>query len=92
LWEDLWLFERDMAQAGKFSKTNAKLAKQYEKLFQSLNSAGATEKTIKNRINKLNETAKKLIEDGKKAIAHKAKEEAVKKGTEETQKKVRGVE
>jgi hypothetical protein len=75
-----------------FSKSNSKLAKQYEKLFKNLDSKGSTVKTIENRTKKVNEAAKTLGKDALKATGAKVGEETVKKIGDETQKKVRGVE
>ncbi len=71
-------------------KSNSKLAKQYEKLFKNLDSPGSTQKTIDDRVKKINEAAKVVGKDAVKATGSKAKQEAVKKVGDETQKKIRG--
>lgn len=75
----------------KFTKSNEKLAKQYEKLFKNLESKGSTTQTVANRVKKIDEAAKELATDAGKATAAKAGEETLKKAGDEGQKALRGV-
>jgi len=76
----------------RLKKSNAKLAKQYEKLFDNLSSPGSTPATIENRTKKLNNAAREVGMNAAKATGAKAGEETIKKTGDEAQKKARGVE
>jgi YD repeat-containing protein len=73
----------------KLGRSNAKLAKQYEKLYRNLR-RGASQDVVNRRIKKINQAAMKVLKDGGKAAVMKLKNEAIKKAADETQKRISG--
>ncbi|MBP6730708.1 MAG: hypothetical protein KA149_01540 [Chitinophagales bacterium] len=74
----------------RLQKSNAKLAKQYDKLFKNLDN-GASQKVVDNRVKKINQAAAEFGKTAGKATKAKTLEETVEKAGDETQKKLRGV-